>query len=180
MQLRNNLKLEKNDSWSKLSATPRPTQTKTTTTKKPIIAYETITRQILEVYVDENGHNFVKKSAYRSLFSGIRSIMLDSSDELVQLPIGALQKLSTKHYDIRYIKLETTKEKPKIIIYTDGASKCIDMSAAFALNLVEEKEFMNSDRGDKYFLNDSLIALITSNYEAEYISIKSAEDNKTR
>lgn len=180
MQLRNNLKLEKNDSWSILSATPRPTQTKITTAKKPSIAYKTITRQILEVYVDENGHTFVKKSAYHALFSGIRAIMVDSSDELVPLPIGALQKLSDKHYDIRYIKLEAKKEKQKIVVYTDESGKSIDMSAAFALNLVSEGEFMTSGKRDKYYLNENLMAFISNNYDAEYINIKSTEDNKTR
>jgi hypothetical protein len=106
--------------------------------------------------------------------------MLDNDNELVPLPIGALEKLSKMHYEIRYINLEVKKEKPKIRVYHDESGFSIDMSAAFALNLIDNKAFMTSDLAERYYLSDNQIAYIGSNYDAEYIKAENIKEDKKK
>jgi len=163
----------KNNNNNLLSATRPNSDSLTNKNVENTGQYRFKSKQILEVYVDEQGNKYITKISYRSLKGNIRAIMTDSSNELMQITDSFLNSLVDIEVKLINMSKESKTEKQKIKIYKDDeGNQYIDFSSAYALNIVSIEELMNN-KNDKYFVNENLMTFILSNYDIEYERILS-------
>lgn len=181
MQLRIRPKIQEKSLGTRLSTQPPTNILKAKTKTNLNVGTVLIAKQIVRVYVDETDNKkYLDRPTYHSLFSNTRTIMLDNKESLIEISDSKIQNLSKNHFEIEYVLIAKKKEKPRIIVYTDGSNKYIDMSAAYSLNLSTDEEFANSVSGDKYSINDNLMTFLLNNYEVEYSFLQEIQIDKKR
>lgn len=94
---------------------------------------------------------------------------------LVEMPSEIHNKLkSNENIDMKYIKIE---KKQTLKVYIDSSDYFIDISAAYALLLLNVEEFNNSQY-EYYYITEEMINKLKEKYKIELYSLN-LEKNST-
>ena len=156
---------------------------KTETKPRTVLRTRLQQKQKIIIYKDEDKY-YVDHAASFSLFlTKIRTIMLEKTNaqqkpKLIEINSAILKKLE----DDESIEIEfknITNNKPKMKVYVDDSQFCIDIAAAYSLNLINDEEFYYGN--DKYYyINDSILTFLKANYDVEMYSLKLKEITEER
>lgn len=122
-------------------------------------------RMVIKIYVDESKNKkYVEHStAYALGLIKTRAVMLEKP-HLVEITDAIFNKLeSDSRYRIDKIIIEN---KQPLKVYVDGDNYFIDISAAYALNLLGIEDFQKAE--DKYYyITKELLEKLSSQYNIE-------------
>ena len=140
-----------------------------------------ILRQILLIYITDDNRLFIDRTAAYALgLTKVRAIMLDKGPSLFEINKNQLEMLKIRDFDIEYKKISTDEVplKPVIKVFIDGIDYYIETSAAYALELITEKNFFAIEN-PYYRISDNMLAFLKSKYSVVIQDIR-IEDKKRR
>lgn len=125
------------------------------------------------VYLKEQKY-FVEHSAAFALgIINTRAIMLDKP-KLIEISYDTHNKLSGNgEIEIEYFNLEN--KKPKLKVYVDNSSYCIDISTAYTLGLLTVEEFNNFE-SKYYYISELYVPELKKEYDVEIYSLSLKEE----
>lgn len=159
----------------------------TNTTKKPKMKNETKSKTVLHtrlqlkqkiiIYKKDNKYYVEHATAFALGLTKIRTVMLEKP-KLVEISSATVKKLEDdKNIDVEF--KDITNNKQKIKVYIDSSQFCIDIASAYALKLINDEEFFYS-KDKYYYINDSILEFLKSNYDVEMYSLKLKEITEER
>ena len=99
--------------------------------------------------------------------------MLDKP-KLIEISYDAHNKLyGNGEIEIEYFNLEN--KKPKLKVYVDNSSYCIDISTAYALGLLTVEEFNNFE-SKYYYISELYVPELKKEYDVEIYSLSLKEE----
>ncbi len=129
----------------------------------------------LKVYI-QNNHYYVEHStAYALGLVNTRAIMLDTP-KLIEISPDIHNRLkSNDELEIEYIKTDT---KEKIQVFVDDGAYCIAVSTAYALGLLTEKDFFETQE-KYYYIDKDFLEQLKNSFDVEIWGINMAlEEHK--
>ncbi len=148
----------------------------------PVVKTETKLKQILKVYVSSDKRKFIDKAAaYALKMINVRAIMLEDSDQLIEITDRQLEGLSKKNIEIQYQNVENSYIPPKqnINVYYEGIEYYIEPSAAYALGLITIENW-NAMGNSLYRVSENLLMFLKNKYDVKLLPKEDASNKAYR
>lgn len=171
-------KKEKEEPKNSILSATRPKMELNLDKKENVGSKSLRTRQIINVFIDiETNRKFVESfAAYVIGLTNVRAVMLDNP-KYYEITTSKIEELENKGYEVNYIELPK-RQKYKIKVYYYENKYYIDMSSAYVLGYLSDKQFYDVSN-DFYLLDNAKFEYIKKNYDVEYNNVIN-ESNKRR
>lgn len=175
----NNERIVNTDNRLSLSRNFNRTETKLET--KTVPANQQQLKSILVVYISEDNRKYIDKAAAYALgLTDVRAVMTGDLN-LFEINDRQFDLIKNKNYEIEYRQL-LSKDAPKreaIKVFTDGLDHYIEISAAYALGLIDAKNF-NMMESQFYKISENMLVFLNNKYDVETHVVETIETSKSK
>lgn len=151
-------------------------KTKTKTAAVAAVTNDYIQKMKLKIYISCDGRKFIEKSAAYALglISDKNFHAMENKLNFFEISDRQLEAFKNRNIEIEYCQIsdEMVPKKTAIKVFRQGINYYIELSSAYALGLISDKNFYVMGN-QLYQINDNLLVFLNNKYTVEMIEISS-------